>query len=591
MLDSVTLVTKQLARVRLVEMIYTNLRSAFCVCILLVLTGCSDSVFQSQKRISSVARQYSKVEFSLVLNETFENPYDQREVTVDMILQSPSGKSLRLPCYFEKNENGKSFWKARFAPQELGRYSYRFERTRNGSEKALSSVDDFVSEPSGKDGFLHAYDLWTLRFDSGKPFRGIGENVGWEPRSFSDQKFTYDYLLPRLSKYGANFFRSWMSPNNFPLEWKTVRHTKRYQDTNEYFNPGGAKRLDEIVEMADSLGLYMMLAFDSHNALIEGNQWEIHNYNQANGGPAKTPTEFFTLEESRQRYKNRLRYIVARWGYATSIAAWEFFNEIDNAAFSKRDSIIIPHEAIVSWHREMAEYLRGIDPYDHIVTTSVSHRQIEGLYEIDAIDINQMHIYKRTHQIPRGVVAFTREYKKPFVWGEFAYEWDWNKDFSVIAEELDFDYKRGLWYGLFSPTPILPMSWWWELFDERGLTPYFQGVRQISDRMLQAGNGSFETIKVQADDVEVYGVRCGESVFVYILNNSQRPCSTGVLIEEILVVEDISVEVFDPSIVEYRAHSDVTSENGKILINGISLPPGGESVVILTSKQFSEEQR
>src|SRR5690606_16728613 len=94
-----------------------------------------------------------------------------------------------------------------------------------------------------------------------------------------------------------------------------------------------------------------------------------------NGGPASTPEEFFTLKESRDKYKNRLRYIVARWGYATSIGAWEFFNEIDNAAFSEEDSVIISHDAIADWHREMAAYLKSIDPYDHIVNRGILHAE------------------------------------------------------------------------------------------------------------------------------------------------------------------------------------------------------------------------
>src|SRR5690606_23097730 len=144
----------------------------------------------------------------------------------------------------------------------------------------------------------------------------------------------------------------------------------------------------------------------------------------------------------------------------------------------------------------------SIDPYGHIVTTSVSHRIIQGLYSVDELALNQMHIYKRTAQIPKGIQRYTQRYNKPFAWGEFGYEWDWNKDFSVIGDEIDFDYKRGLWYGLFSPTAILPMSWWWEYFDERGVTPYVRNVRTISDLMLQAGKGSFEIIVVQAPGVE-----------------------------------------------------------------------------------------
>jgi hypothetical protein len=547
----------------------------------IVVSGCAQDVFQSQQQITKIVSQYEKAEFSIVLQEDFENPYDQRQIALNMILTSPSGKSLLLPCYFDKRKNGMTVWTARFTPQESGKYRYYFQAVKGGNSEEKSSVETFVAQASDEDGFLHIANFWTLRFDSGKPFRGIGENVGWEPRSFSNPKWTYDYLLPKLSQNGANFFRSWMAPNNFPLEWKTVRSTKRYSNTDEHFNPGGIQRLDEVVELADSLGLYMMLAFDSHNTLIEGNQWGIHNYNAKNGGPAATPTEFFTLEESRQRYKNRLRYIVARWGYSPNIAAWEFFNEIDNAAFSEGDSVIIPHDAITSWHKEMAAYLKSIDPYGHIVTTSVSHRIIDGLYSVDDLDLNQMHIYKRTAQIPKGIRRYTQRYNKPFSWGEFGYEWDWNKDFSVIGDEMDFDYKRGLWYGLFSPTPILPMSWWWEYFDERGMTPYFKHVRKISDLMLEAGNGSFETMEVQSPGVESYAVRCGETSFVYLLNNGDAARKTDLSISHVDTEAAITLQLYDPANGEFSSYEHFREEGNGIRIEGLELRVGSELIVIL----------
>jgi hypothetical protein len=555
---------------------------AFCF-ILFLLCGCSKDVFQSQRQLTKNVLQFEKAEFSVVLGSDFRNPYDQREIALNMILKSPSGDSLFLPCYFERRDGEMSLWRARFTPRESGTYSYHFECIKDGT-KTSSRVQTFVATGSHEDGFLHINDLWTLRFDSGRPFRGIGENVGWEPRSFSNQKWTYDYLLPRLASSGANFFRAWMAPNNFPLEWRTVKNTKRYFDTEEYFNPGGTRRLDEVVDMLDSLGLYMMLAFDSHNTLIEGNQWEIHNYNKTNGGPAAVPEEFFTLRESRERYKNRLRYIVARWGYSPHIAAWEFFNEIDNAAFGDGDSVLISPKAIASWHREMAAYLKSIDPYDHIVTTSVSHREINGMYAIEEFDINQMHIYRRTHQIPKGIQKFTQRYGKPFVWGEFAYEWDWNKDFAVITEEMDFDFKRGLWYGLFSPTPILPMSWWWEFFDERGMTPYFRNVREIGDRMLSAGNGSFQSVEVKTQGVESYAVKCGDTYFAYLLNSGESARKTNVLIGANAQDASFSLELFEPADGQYKSHPDFLEDGQGIKIEDITLQPGAELIVILTEE-------
>jgi hypothetical protein len=548
---------------------------------LFVLVGCSDGVFQSQRLVTADVRQYEKAEFGITLKENFSNPYDEREVALNMVLTSPSGKSLLLPCFFDRTHGKSSGWIARFTPQESGKYSYHFECIKNGKESERSASQSFLAIPSHKDGFLHIHDFWTLRFDSGKLFRGIGENIGWEPRSFSNPKWTYDYLLPRLSASGANFFRSWMAPNNFPLEWKTVTNTKRYTNTQEYFNPSGIKRLDEVVELADSLGLYMMLAFDSHNTLIKASQWEINNYNVKNGGPASTPEEFFTLRESRERYKNRLRYIVARWGYSTSIGAWEFFNEIDNAAYSREDSVIISHEAIADWHREMAAYLKRIDPYDHIVTTSISHRQIKGLYDMDDLDLNQIHIYKQTSRIPERIRRFNSRYNKPFAVGEFAYEWDWNKDFTVIGDKMDFDYKRGLWYGLFSPTPILPMSWWWEYFDERGMTPYFRRVRTISDMMLDAGKGSFEPVDVKTQIVESYGVKCGASYFVYLVNTDKHQRTTNIWIDGPSPDATTTVAIYDPSQGAFTNHEQYSEDGNGIRIEGINLGAGEERIVVV----------
>src|SRR5690606_3259761 len=98
---------------------------------------------------------------------------------------------------------------------------------------------------------------------------------------------------------------------------------------------------------------------------------------------------------------NRHRYIVARCVYSLAIETREFFNEIDNAVFTPtpHDSVLIDHKIIAEWHDEMSTYLKSIDPYDHIVTTSVSHREIDGMNDLPNIDLNQMHIYNKTHMI------------------------------------------------------------------------------------------------------------------------------------------------------------------------------------------------
>ncbi len=547
-------------------------------CVLLFTTSSllAQNSISSYSLINKIVKQYEKAEWNINIPTSFKNPYDQKEVSLNMLLTSPSGKPLSLPCYYD---NVQKNWKARFAPQESGKYSYVFSLSV-GTRSTESAKSTFNSVSTPKAGFLHKNNLWTFKFDNGQPFRGIGENVGWEARSNENAKWTYNYLLPTLSSNGANFFRTWMSSWNLPLEWKRIGNNRWYKGSDEYFNPSAIKRMDELVNLNDSLGLYLMLTLDWHGH-ISSNGFNNSNYNVRNGGPAKNPTEYFTLLASIEMYKNKLRYIVARWGYSTSIAAWEFFNEVDNGVFNSRDSILIPHEAVTHWHREMSRYLKDIDPYNHLVTTSISHRDIEGMNSIPYIDFNQKHIYKHTEKIPAIYPDYIQTYGKPYVIGEFGFRWeDANPQY---AKEFNYDYKRGLWFGMFSPTPILPMTWWWELFDTQGMTPYFNGVREISDKMLKTGNGNFTQFSVKAGTLHSQAVKCGGTYFVYLLNETDERISTPVSFST-NTEKAFAVQSFDPESRRYLPINAFTAVNKNLKINNLALNGKTALILIITGK-------
>ncbi|MCR5890904.1 DUF5060 domain-containing protein [Hymenobacter sp. J193] len=549
--------------------------------------GYAQGVLQGARLLTAPVRQYEKAEWDITVAEQFRNAYDQREVTLDLVLTSPTGRPVVLPCYFERNEGTGSTWKARFAPQETGSYAGIFRLTRKAGTVELT-VSPFSVGAGRKPGFLHPHNLYTFRFDDGTLFRGVGENVAWESRSFEDQKFTYDYLLPTLAQNGANFFRTWMCYWNLPLEWPNVSSTRRYANSPAYFHPGAIKRMDELVSLTDSLNLYFMLTLDWHGHLMEQGGWKNSPYNQLNGGPARTPTEFFTLPAAREKYKNKLRYVVARWGYSANIAAWEFFNEVDNAAFTQQDSVLIPHEAITLWHGEMSRYLKDIDPYQHLVTTSISHRDILGLNAVAYFDFHQKHIYKHTEKIPAIYPNYIQTYGKPYVVGEFGYRWE-DAD-PAYKDGFNYDYRRGLWYGLFSATPILPMTWWWELFDDQQMTPYFRGVRAISDRMLAAGQGEFEPFTVAAGGLQSFGMRCGDQYFVYLLNASLAPITAAPTLPE-PAGRGLTAQSFEPTSRQYQPVSGLRRQAGTLTLPTLTLAPRQERVLILTAKPSGKTQR
>lgn len=559
-----------------------NISSIFVLLFLTVITLKAQNHIISSVRVNSAVKQFEKAEWSISLQADFANAYLQEDVALDMQLTSPLGEKLILPCYYESGESGKtSLWKARFMAKEKGKYSYIFQFRKNGKAVSSTKVNFFNVSGSRLKGILNKNSDWAFQFDNGEAFRGIGENICWESRDDDDSKFfkklhenpkyNYEYMLPALSQHGGNYFRTWICSWNLPLDWKSGINNRRYTNSSAYFNPSAIQKMDRMVNLSDSLGLYIMLTMGPGS------------YDAKNDRYQTSTADFFTDTKAKEQYRNRLRFIVARWGYSAAIGAWEFFNEIDNIQFRDKNNPI-PAENIVQWHQEMADYLKKIDPFGHLVTTSISHRDLKGLNSINAIDFNQKHIYKNNRALPTTIVSYTKQFNKPYVIGEYGYEYDWSKNFDLFADEMDSDFKRGLWYGLFTPTPILPMSWWWEYFDNRGTDKYISKVRTIQDLMMKAGKGSFETQSAKSSntDVEIFSVKCGDETFVYLYNPKKESVKTEVSIptqsqKNDLVKYTCETGNFDKSI-------SLNAVNNMIDISKVELTSNADVVYILKSK-------
>lgn len=515
---------------------------ASCLLALVLATAMPGQIERIQ-HLTARPEQFGRVDTLVLLDGRWTDPFDSGQISLDLEATGPSGQRLVVPAYYESGPSGTaSIWRARWCPVEPGTHTVSFT-LRNGDSTWRKEARPVPVAPSTRRGFLRVHNHWSMRFDNGEFFRGLGTNIGWEARSHDDSRFfrslhehprfTYDYMLGSLAAHGGSFTRTWMCAWNLPLEWNHVVDTDRYVPDDARFNASAVARLDDLIDLAERTGVYLMLTLDTAGSLL-GRDWGLNAYNSANGGPAARPEEFFTAPAARARYKDRLRYLVARWGHSPHLAVWEFFNEVDNAMYGQETPI--PDSVVVAWHEEMAAHLAAIDPYKRPISTSISHREVAGLNDIPKIAFNQRHVYGP----PSLVLDTHRQHAadvKPYVIGEYAFEWDWTKDFNAFAASMDSGFRHGLWYGLFSPTPILPMSWWWEYFDERGLTAYLARVRVILDRMLDDGHGAFEPLSASWNGgaIAPLAVRCGPSVYVLLVNeDSTQAAGTLALAAELV---------------------------------------------------------
>lgn len=545
------------------------MRALFVIIAALLFSTYVQAQVLSAKVETTQPKCLERVDVGVELVGEWENPFFAQQASLDMIVVAPSAKRQVVPCYYAQGKSGAtSKWQARYTPAESGEYSCTFVYRQKGREVKSNVAVSFDVAPSQSRGFLRANNNYSLKFDNGVPFRGIGQNLCWESRDVDDSKFfkalherdelyNYDYMMPLLARNGANFFRVWMCSWNMPIDFKDGFNNSRYTTSDEFINESAARRLDHVVNLAQKLDMYIMLCMGA--------------------GDVATDSDFFVSAKAKERYKNRARYIIARWGYSPNIAMWEMFNEIDNIQY-KNSANPIAAADIVAWHTEMCRYFKETDPYSHLLTTSISHRDLQGLNSIADMDINQKHIYRRTAAIPAEIEKYTKEFGKPYIIGEFGYEWDWSKNFDEFGAAMDTDFRRGLWYGLFSPTPVTPMSWWWEYFENRGMIPYFRGVRQISDMMLADGKGDFTPLKVTCQGNEAFALRCGKTIYAYLCGTQQSVAPMSIDVKG----GRYSVRSFNPSTLTFMDLGVVDASKGMTL-KEVKLDKQHEIVYIFTS--------
>ena len=180
-----------------------------------------------------------------------------------------------------------------------------------------------------------------------------------------------------------------------------------------------------------STGCEVQLVLNDHGQFSShvDPRWYDNPYNAANGGPVPEddPAAFFSDPTAKDLFKQRLRYLVARYGAYRDILAWELFNETqfigraDKNPFGSQQV----RDDLVAWHAEMAAYLRSLDPYDHLITTSsdIDTSAARTIWADPNIDLVQVHDYGalsgRDQRFSGYAEDLNATYDKPVIIGEF----------------------------------------------------------------------------------------------------------------------------------------------------------------------------
>ncbi len=336
-----------------------------------------------------------------VFEITYHHPSDYadpfHDVTVEVTFTAPSGQRRTVGGFFygssekpeirvsEPDARGRrtvqylyatrDLWKARFAPDETGKWTYYSAfATRDGLGWRGDGTFTCVEGRVRNRGFIRP-DLanpYRWLYADGSPYYPIGVQDCWGDGEGSGSAIAAcsmegPYRTDRQGRPelppGAIFKAGpSMNPQNGDVYFRTFaqcgfslyRFSQQncsyvlYDDLDHYLIQQGLMT-DELLQTARKYGFRLMYGIFGYQKVFND-----------------TPDDVDGME----KVERFVKYTVDRWGAYVDI--WEFLNE---------------QKAADGWYAAMVPYLQSVDPYRHPITTSWERPELAG------IEVNAPHWY------------------------------------------------------------------------------------------------------------------------------------------------------------------------------------------------------
>ena len=431
---------------------------------------------------------YDLAEFTVDVEATYDNPFDQREVTLDASFVHEDGTAFSIPGFWDGDEN----WKVRFTPTEPGDWTYQMVVTdaSGTSEPALGSL---TVTSSDHPGFLRIgdqvdpdYSPRYFAYEDGTPWYGRGHADldmslgGADPSGDGLRKFS------EMAEDGENYEMWWpMWGNNF------------IQSTYASYSPAQLEIIDFVMADAEAKDIAIIFTIWGHQFLRSGahawgdDRWGFNGFNDLTD-----LEDFFTDPEAWAWQENLYRYVIARWAYSPALIMWQTVTEINGTESYENTDI---------WHEKVNAYFQDNDPYRHLTTATKSGAEDwpEGHA---SMDVPQVHIY---HIFSENPIADTVHFVE---WTQLMWDREvkpnWAGEYGNEAQVSYPEFMHNAnWGSLVAGAALTPTEW----NDKRAFGTFDEAMqrdmRRFADFVETVPLVAYgpERVEVASSDPEVRG--------------------------------------------------------------------------------------
>jgi hypothetical protein len=403
-------------------------------------------------------------------------------------------------------------FRVRFAPDEYGSWNVSIN-IYSSAENLLNLTIDPTCSASGFNGaysenlgYLEVGLHNNLRYhDNHQSFFALGQNNAWpigdfggylteivHPSDFNKQI----HNLISLSDNHGNYNRICMLPLSQGIEWEHLGVYDSYvSGVYDSYTPPvqfgdqslrnrqeQAWEFDRLLKAAEQKHVYIQLDIEKsdqynvvHHEWDEDHRqcWESNPYHSI----VSEPYEFFSNATTLKLFKRKLRYLIARWGYSTSIASYELMSEVDRID-NHGDHL----NEINGWLIYIKNYIKNNLDSKHLISWSwATIEASENYFMHSQPDFSDVHNYGdkknqnydwRYHYSESGTTLYN--IKKPFILGEMG-----GAQLTEACSDLSF--HNALWSTAFMGGFGSGLEWWeWDNDAYRtnfnGISNFFSGI-------------------------------------------------------------------------------------------------------------------
>ncbi|MCX7049481.1 MAG: glycosyltransferase [Candidatus Sumerlaeota bacterium] len=461
------------------------------------------------------ATQFKVYEAQFELGREYENPFDAKQIDLWGVIKTPSGKTLTYPAFYAQDYSRKAttasetltpqrkpYWAIRFMPSEAGAYRWRLSgKDHTGAQLETSARTLKVAAAPGRGYLKPDKNQEYFEFENGEFFYPISLNVCWPRDSRTIRLRGFEYNNPKdgtllygdffrqMSEARVTMGRIWMSPWWCGLEWRD--DYPGFHGIGRY-NLQNAWRLDYLIQQADKNNIMIELALNPHGPWTDrwDKNWAESPFKASNGGFLEDHPHAFTNPKSIELFKQRHRYVAARYGAFPNLFGYVLAIEVD---------VINEDETIrAAWHKEIGEDLRRMDGGRHLISTEFCNILPQGdppTWKLDPISYTQAAAYTDDNFLTtlRQRAMLLKPFNKPNIIEEYG-----GTPGGAPLNQLALQIHNAPWIGWNIPTASTPMPWWWNFIFDWKLERYWT----IFADYIQGENLSGKTWKFEELEVE-----------------------------------------------------------------------------------------